>query len=175
MYEDNSQQIENEVLILYVLSKFDVSITEKSLTEILLSPGLINYFGFQTGLGKLLDEKLIIAYTDTDGVNMYGLSEDGKRLLDTLIPTVSPAVKNTYDAYLAKEKNKIAMETNINAYPFIDSNKNQCIRCYIRENGNKVVDIRIPVPDRETALQMCANWKTNAYGILMQIMTDLNG
>ena len=175
MYEDNSQQIENEVLILYVLSNFDISITEKSLTEILLSPGLINYFGFQTGLRKLVDEKLVNTYTDTDGVNMYSLTEDGTRRLETLLPAITPAVKNTYDAFLAKEKNKIAMETNINAFPFIDGNKNQCIRCYIRENGNKVVDIRIPVPDKETALQMCANWKTNAYGILMQIMTDLNG
>lgn len=175
MYEDNRQQLENEVLILYVLSRFDISITEKSLTEIILSPGLVNYFGFQTALSNLIGENFVTAYTDNDGVTMYSVSEDGANILATLLPTLSDAVRGTYDGYLNKEKSKITMETNINAYPFIDSNQNQCIRCYIRENGNKIVDIRIPVPDRESALQMCANWKTNAYSILMQIMTDIGG
>ena len=118
---------------------------------------------------------MVSAYTDTDGVTMYAASSEGRRVLSTLPDSVSPAVRGTYDAYLAREKNKITMETNINAYAFVDGNKNQCVRCYIRENGNKIVDIRIPVPDRETAMQMCANWKTDAYSILMQIMTDLSG
>lgn len=175
MFENDSQQLENDVLILYVLCQFDVSIPEKALTEIILSPGLINYFSFQTSLTRLLEDNLITGYTDTDGVTMYAISDEGRAILSTLSDTVAPAVRGTYDTYLAKEKNKITMETNINAYPFIDSNKNQCVRCYIRENGNKIVDIRIPVPDKETALMMCANWKSDAYSILMQIMTDISG
>ena len=114
----------------------------------------------EAALSNLVKEKLINVCTDTDGVTMYSISDDGATILTTLLPTLSDAVRGTYDTYLAKEKSKIAMETNINAYPFIDNNQNQCIRCYIREKGNKIVDIRIPVPDRETALQMCSNWKT---------------
>lgn len=175
MFENDSQELENDVLILYVLGQFDISITEKSLTEIILSPGLVNYFSFQSSLTRLLKDKLINILTDTDGINMYSITEEGLGILTTLEGSISPAVRNTYDEYLAREKNKISNETNINAYPFIDSNKNQCVRCYIRENGNKIVDIRLPVPDKETALMMCANWKSNAYLILMQIMTDISG
>ena len=175
MFENDSQQLENDVLILYVLCRFEMSIPEKALTEIILSPGLISYFSFQSSLARLAKDGLVAVNTDTDGVTMYAVSEEGRRVLGTLPDAISPAVRGTYDEYLAKEKNKITMETNINAYPFVDSNKNQCVRCYIRENGNKIVDIRIPVPDKETALAMCANWKTDAYSILMQIMTDLSG
>ena len=175
MLENNSQEIENDILVLYVLGQFDMPISDKSLTEIILTPGLINYFSYTTSLENLTKDNLITLTTDTDGLNLYSISEEGRQMLPSLISGLSSGLKQAYDSFLLKEKSKITLDNTINAYPFIDQNKNQCVRCYIRENGVKIVDIRIPVPDRETALMMCANWKTDAYSLLMQIMTDLSG
>lgn len=93
MFENDSQELENDVLILYVLGQFDISITEKSLTEIILSPGLVNYFSFQSSLTRLLKDKLINILTDTDGINMYSITEEGLGILATLEGSISPAVR----------------------------------------------------------------------------------
>ena len=173
MYENNKQLIDNDILVLYLLSNFDIPISEKSLTELALSPGLINYFSFRESLGHLEKNGLIIIGIDNDGQELYSVSEEGKVAISTLIGTLSPVIKAAYDELLLHNSEKIRQETLVNAYPFIDINKNNSVRCFMRENGNKVVDLKFPVPDQETAELICKNWKENAYKLLMDIIISL--
>lgn len=170
MYENDKQLLENDVLVMYILSKFDVHISEKSLTELVMTPGLVNYFSFQNSLAKLLENKFIDVFFDNDGLSLYGLTDAGRVALGSLGTALSVALKSSYDRVLLNETEKIRNETNVNAYHFIDINGNNAVRFYIRENGNKIVDIKFPVPDKETALEMCAKWKSNAYDMLDKII-----
>ncbi len=175
MYENDKQEMENDILVLYILGQFDIYITEKALTEVVLSPGLVNYFSFCESLKKLREMHYIDVFTDNDGTELYGTTEDGRVALNSLVLSLSPALKNTYDDVLLREKDKITSETMLSAYHFVDVNHNNAVRCYIRENGNKIVDIRLPVPDKETALEICEKWKTDAYDMLMKITEIMLG
>ena len=67
MYENDKQILENDILVLYILNKFDIMITEKSLTDIILTPGLVNYFSFQDSLKKLIENNFVSVFNDNDG------------------------------------------------------------------------------------------------------------
>lgn len=175
MYENDKQILENDILVLYILNKFDIMITEKSLTDIILTPGLVNYFSFQDSLKKLIENNFVSVFNDNDGTVLYGLSQDGKIALMSLVQALGAPLKNAYDQYVDREIEKIKKETQINAYHFTDINGNCAVRLYIRENGNKIVDLRLPVPDSETALEMCENWKKNAYNMLVNITEIISG
>lgn len=172
MYENEKQILENDILVLYIINSIGISISEKVLTEIVLTPGLVNYFSFQDSLQKLIDNKFIDVFNDNDGLALYGITDDGKVALSALESMLTLPMKNAYDQILLSEADKIKAEMNISAYHFIDINGNNAVRCYLRENGNKIVDIKFPVPDKDTALEICANWKSNAYDILSKIIND---
>ncbi|MBO4363418.1 MAG: DUF4364 family protein [Clostridia bacterium] len=170
MYENQDQELQNKIIALYVLGCLDIPVTDQSLNELILSTGLVNYFSFRDALGELVKNGSVAPFADNDGYALYEITDQGRAELGTLKEMLSPVLKNAYDDVLRREKDRIVRETTVNAYPFIDINKNQSVRCYIREKGNKVVDIRLPVPDQDTADTICENWKKDAYSILSKII-----
>ncbi len=170
MYENQDQELQNKIIALYVLGCLDIAVTDQSLNELILSTGLVNYFSFRAALGEHVKNGSVALFADNDGYALYEITDQGRAELATLREMLSPALKNAYDDVLLHEKDRIIRETTVNAYPFIDINKNQSVRCYIREKGNKIVDIRIPVPDQDTADAICENWKKDAYSILSKII-----
>ncbi|MBR5059257.1 MAG: DUF4364 family protein [Clostridia bacterium] len=170
MYENKDQELQNNILVLYVLGSFEIALSEQSLNELILSPGLINYFSYRESLSNLAKSGFVSAFSDNDGLMLYSITEEGRISLSNMESLLAPHLKAAYDEELLKMKSRIIRETSVNAYPFIDVNKNQSVRCYIREKGNKIVDLRFPVPDQEIAEAICENWKTDAYGTLTKVI-----
>ncbi|MBP1588254.1 MAG: DUF4364 family protein [Clostridia bacterium] len=170
MYDNKDQDLQNSILVLYVLGNFDIALTEQSLNELVLTPGLINYFSYREALSTLLKNGFVSAFSDNDGLMLYSITEEGRISLSNMENLLVPHLKAAYDEELLKAKSRVIRETSIYAYPFIDINKNQSVRCYIREKGNKIVDLKFPVPDQDVAEAICESWKRDAYGTLTKVI-----
>ncbi len=175
MYENKDQLIQNEILILYILDKLGIGVSELMLTEFVLKPGLINYFSYRESLESVVKNGYAVKSRGNDGQDIYSVTDLGKVTCRTMEQNLSPSLKIPYDDLLLREKDKLTTKMTVDAYTFIDANKNLSVRCFIRERGNVVVDLRLPVPDRETGNQICAMWKKNAYALLPKIILAASG
>jgi len=175
MYENKDQMIQNEILILYILDKIGIGVSDFILTEFVLKPGLINYFSYKESLEELLKNGYVEKMQGNDGQDIYSVTDLGKVTCRSMEPSLSQSLRIPYDDLLLKEKNRLTTGMAVNSYVFIDSNKNLAVRCFIREKGNVVVDLRLPVPDRETGEQICNMWQKNAYALLPKIILAASG
>lgn len=175
MYENKDQMIQNEILILYILDKIGIGVSDFILTEFVLKPGLINYFSYKESLEELLKNGYVEKMQGNDGQDIYSVTDLGKVTCRSMEPNLSQSLRIPYDDLLLKEKDRLTTGMVVNSYVFIDSNKNLAVRCFIREKGNVVVDLRLPVPDRETGEQICNMWQKNAYALLPKIILAASG
>ncbi|MBP5311487.1 MAG: DUF4364 family protein [Clostridia bacterium] len=175
MYENKEQLIQNEILILYILDNIDVGLSEAVLTDFVMKPGLINYFSYKESLDRLLSGGYVSKLQTNDGGEIFNITDSGRVSCRAMSSVLSQSLRNPYDDLLEKEKDKLSSAMTVNAYTFIDANKNLSVRCFIREKGNLVVDLRLPVPDSETGQQICESWKKNAFALLPKIILAASG
>lgn len=175
MYENNDQKVQNEILLLYVLDNLGFGVSEAVLTEFIMKPGLVNYFSFRESLDTLLRSGFVSITQGNDGQDIFAITDTGKVSCRSMTPDLSLSLRIPYDDLLLKEKDKLRSDMTVSAYVFIDANKNLAVRCFIREKGNVVVDLRLPVPDRETGDQICEKWRKNAYALLPGIIMAAAG
>lgn len=175
MYESKDQIIQNEILVLYILDKLGLGLSETVLTEFVMKPGLINYFSFKEALDSLQKHGFVARTQGNDGVDIYTVTETGRVSCRSVEQSLSSSLKIPYDELLEKEKENLTSGMTVNSYIFVDANKNLAVRCFIREKGNIVVDLRLPVPDRETGETICDRWKKNAYSLLPGIILAATG
>ncbi len=175
MYESNEQLLQNEILVLYVIDSLDFGISDALLTDFIMKPGLINYFSYKDALDSLIKSGFVARVRGNDGTDLYVTTDSGKVSRRAMEPRLSLSLRNPYDELLGKEKETLASRMTVNAYTFIDANKNLSVRCLIREKGNIVVDLRLPVPDRETGDAICEKWLENAYALLPKIILAASG
>ena len=175
MYENKDQIMQNEILLLYILDKLDFPISDKLLTEFVLKPGLINYFSYKEALEALLKNGFVSKAQGNDGQDIYVITDPGRVSCRSMEPALSQSLRIPYDDLLLKEKDRLSSDMTVSSYIFIDANKNLAVRCFIREKGNIVVDLRLPVPDRETGEEICALWQKDAYAVLPKIILAASG
>lgn len=152
---------ENKVLILYILDKIGKPTTDNELLKIVISITDMNYFYFQQFITDLIESKYIIKY-NKDNFNFIEITLEGKRTLELTSNIIPGITKLKIDSNLKPLQKEIKEELSIIAdFEPKDSN-NFFVNCKIIENNNIVFNIGILANSRETAKNICENWKKNA-------------
>ena len=170
IFENNDQLTENKLILLYIIDKLGIPLSGLYITEIVLEPGLMNYFSVQAALNDLVGSKLLTRYPDNDGIPIYDISKLGHEALHSFKKLIAPGILAHYNENLSKNASKIRKEMEINAYYFTDSNNEFYVRCFVRIEGTYTIDIRLPAADKKEAGEICANWKNNTASIYLEII-----
>ncbi len=174
MFENTEQQTENKLILLFVLDKFGSPITGMYITDLILKPGLMNYFSSQMALNELVETFLVDIIPDNDGIPMYSINEKGSEVLHSLKHIIPVGIATRYDEYIEKEKDNIKKQLEINAQYFSDSNGDYYVRCFVRNNGTYIIDIKIPVANKSEAILICKNWQQNTASIYTNILKAMH-
>lgn len=170
MFENNEQYTANKILILFVLEKLGIKITDNALSAIMLGPGLVNYFTVQECREDLIYKDCIKRELDSNGSVLYSITEKGSEKLGQMKYMLSGGLGARYEAYIEENRDFLERAMYINADCFEDTAGNAYIRCYIREGTNCIVDIKIPVATRADGAEICNSWKKNASEIYLNII-----
>ena len=173
MYENEEQYTENKLLLLFVLDRLKIPVTDLYFNEIMLEPGMVNYFTIQTALGELVSHGCIDRILDSGGIPMYALAEKGREILRSLEQTIPYGVRARYVEIVTKNRAAIKRQMEVNAICFEDEQQNYYVRCFIREGLDRIVDIKVPVASKKDAGEICAAWQKNPSKIYVEIMRVL--
>ena len=161
---DNETLAEHKVLILYVLSNVNKSITNDALYSIVSSAVDINYFHFQQFLLDLITAKFVRCY-EKEIQSVYEITELGLSTLELTLDILPGIVKLQIDNNFKDRVEEFSNMESIVA-EFTPINETQyVVECKIQTNAYS----------REQAQNIVQNWKNNAnflYPELLKILTE---
>ena len=160
---------EDKVLILYVLSEINRSITNNDLFELATSIKEFNYFYFQQFLNDLVETNLV-AFIEKEDEIVLTITSEGKNALSLTNDLLPGIVKLKADSILKEELKKITDKASVVAEYIPRDEKDYIIKCKIIENNEILFEVRTTAGSHERAKKIVSNWQNHASTIYPTIL-----
>ena len=174
MFEDTLELAENKLLLLYILSKIKLPVSNTQITEIILENNLINYFTLQQYISELTSSNFI-KYLNVGGSNRLGITERGFKVLELFKDRISGSKCELVDTYLQEHLEKIKKEVTVTADYTIEKADNFIVSLKAMENDVILIDLKLNVASNKQARELCVKWESNCaelYSAIISILTD---
>jgi predicted transcriptional regulator len=163
---------ENKLILLYIIEKINMSISNLQITKIILENKFMNYFFLQQYLNELCSDNLL-ACTTNDGKTYYAITQNGRQTLSYFLNLIPFGIKAGIDNTISSVRKNIKNETLITA-DFIPQNENACtVECKIHEDNFSLIDLEVTVGTRSDARTICDNWKNHSQAVYSEIIEIL--
>ncbi len=161
---------EDKLLLLLALDILDMPITNIYITDLMLEPGYMNYFNIQVALSELVQAGFIDKIPDGDGIPMYSINPKGKDAFLEFSYLLPDGLASRYEDHIEKNKDQVKKLIEVNASVFTDSENEYFVRCFVRNKGSYVIDLKLPAAGREEANEICKAWRENSAEIYAEIV-----
>lgn len=161
-----------KLLICYILSGIDNSLSKDDIISILKDNDLANYFEASDAFSDLISKKLI--YTDNKDNNLYTVTDEGKMIakqLDVSLPIsvrekALKAALNTLARAKIRKENTVKIEKNDFGY---------FVSCNISGGNIDLMSLKLYVPDIMQANMVKENFHKDpelVYSSMLAILTQ---
>jgi len=172
MQNSSTELAESKLLLLYIAKKINMPISNISLTELILSNNLLNYFALQQYIFELVSSDLL-KNIEHNGKHMLEISDQGVNVLSMFSNRISQEKKDLLDDYLSKNIDNIKKQITVNADYTIDENNFFIVELSAYENGSALIDLKLSVGSKSQASDLCKRWKNNSSEIYVKIINTL--
>jgi predicted transcriptional regulator len=172
MFEDTQELAENKLILLYILEKIQLPLSNTLITEIVLENNLLNYFHLQLYLSELAASGFLKAEKE-DKRQLYSITPKGENVLEYFENRISKSKKETIKTYLDTHGELLKKEVQVTADYLPGDDKDYIVTCKITEDGINVIDLKLRVSSNEQAKQICTKWKSNPYQFFNRVTSML--
>lgn len=172
MFGDTSDLAENKLLLLYILDKIKLPISNIQITQIILENNFMNYFTLHQYISELVASKFL-DYTAEESKHRLVITDNGSKVLSMFGERLSKKKTDIIDKYLKTHIEKIKKEITISADYTIEGNSSYIVNLKAEENNIILIDLKINVPTSKQANELCSKWKNNSAEIYNNIMQQL--
>ncbi len=164
---------ENKLIILYLVQKMGISLTNSEICQFLLTKEYIDYFTAQEYLAELVDA-LWLEKMKEHNHTRYVLTEDGEDVINYFENHIPGSIKEEITEYANENNKRIRAEYAVTAHYFPESNGDFLVKCGLcDDNGSVLMEISAAVVSREQAQQVCKNWRKNVSTLYGSFLTTL--
>ena len=170
MFENSSEELaSHKLLILYILDKINMDLTNSQITQVVLETEMMNYFSLQQFLSQLMESKFLTTYKESHR-EYYSLTQKGLEILEYFLSRISEDVTKKIDEYISLNKKSLLSDTEVKS-SFIQQNDNEFIvNLRVIENQSNLIDLNLNVSSEKQAQKICNNWKRNASYMYAEII-----
>lgn len=173
MFENSSEELaSNKLLILYILDKINIDLTNSQITQVVLETDIMNYFSLQEILSELVEAKFLNTYKEARK-EYYCITQRGFETLDSLIDKIPQDIGSKISNYIKKNKQKILSDTEIVANFKKQSKFEFVVNLKVIENRTDLINLSLNVSSEKQAMLICNNWKKNASFMYAEIIQSL--
>jgi predicted transcriptional regulator len=168
----NMELAEKKLILLYIIEKIDMPVSNLQMTKIILENNYMNYFLMQQFLNELCESNLLSAEI-IDNKTSYLITGYGRQTLEYFIKLIPKGIKNRIDNTISSIRKNVRNETLITA-DFIPESENEYIAsCSVHEDNFSLIDLKITVGTKSDARIICDNWKKHTQAIYAEIIEIL--
>jgi len=166
---------DNKPMILYLLDKIDMPMTNAQITDFFVSENLLTYFELQQLLAKMVDDTYLEKYVDSNTAR-YTVTDTGAQTLELLEKRVPQPARSKINTFISENRRLIKKAYEITSNYFYDHQTGEFIvKCGAYDGDTTLMEIAISVVTREQAKLICRNWKANVnkvYGRFLDLLMD---
>lgn len=168
----NRELAENKLILLYIIDKINIQISNLQITKLILENKFMNYFFLQQFLNELCDDNLL-ASSIVDSKTFYDITAGGKQTLSYFTNIIPAGIKARIDNSISTIKRNIKNETLITADFTPESENEYIVECKVNEDDFSLISLKITVGTKHDARTICENWKANSQLIYSEIIDSL--
>lgn len=173
MFDNSLNLAEKKLLLLYIIDKIDLPISNIQLTEIVLENNFINYFTLQEYIDELISSNLIIKINQNEKDRLT-ISNKGKEVLSLFKNRLSDEDISKLNTYIDVKMNLIKKEATISADYTIENGNSYVVSLSASENSIPLMEIKVTVASNKQARELCTKWKANPSDLYTKIIKVLS-
>ncbi len=172
MNATNQELSLNKLIILYMLNRLNMPLSNSKISEFILNNGYTNYFSLQEYLNQMIETDLLKT-TNQSNATHYNITESGKTTLEFFENRIPESTKTEIIQYLNDNKLEIKDTFEISADYEPGMNDEFLVHCVAKEKKAIIMELKVTVYEKDYAIKICENWKENNHQIYKNLLSDL--
>lgn len=172
------QLAEHKLIILHLVQKMGISLTNSEICQFLLKKEYVDYFSAQQYLAELSDAGWLEKAKEHNNTR-YTLTDEGEEVLNYFQTHIAEDVKHEISTYVKENSKRIRAEYAVTANYFPELNGDYLVKCGLcDDNSVLLMEISVSVVSKEQAQQICSNWRKNVshlYGSFLNTLATGDG
>ena len=169
---NNKEMAKNKLILLYMIDKINLPVTNLQITKLILENRYMNYFFLQQFLNELCESDFLNREI-LNGKTFYNITQSGKQTLSCLLNLIPFGIKGRIDNSTKSVRKNIKNETLIAADYTPKSENEFVVSCKVHEDNFSLIDLEITVGTKSDARTICNNWKSHSQNIYPEIIESL--
>ncbi|MCR5419564.1 MAG: DUF4364 family protein [Lachnospiraceae bacterium] len=161
-----------KLIILYMLSKVDYSLTRTQLFGFILDKEYTDFFTLQDVMSELIDNKLIESKSARNASHLL-ITEKGRETFDLLKNDINESIRGEIDTYLEDNDVQLRNEVSISADYYKTTFGEYVAELSARERNIDLLTIKITMPTEEAANEICNNWQKRNQDVYAYLIENL--
>lgn len=162
----------NKLLLLYLLKKSDIALSELQIVRIMGELSFMSYFDLKECLFELTQSAHIYSKATPQNV-LYGITDKGAHMLDVLQDDLRQSFRAAIDNYLKQHATELKMESQLVGELIKLSDGEYRVILKVLEDDRTVFELNCIVYSKEEAQRMIDNWRSNAISLYKHVITSL--
>ena len=157
MPDSIKQLAEHKLIILHLVQKMGIALSNSEICQFLLSKNYMDYFSVQQYLAELTDTGWLEKSREQNSTR-YTLTDEGEEIINYFMHHIPEDVKNEINTYVHDNSKRIRAEYAVTANYFPELNGDFLVKCVV---------------SKEQAQQICRNWRKQVNRYYRSILTSL--
>ena len=155
-----------------MLDQISVPLSKSTINSFILEKGYTNFLTLQQAIGELLDNQLMLQKTEANKV-MLSITPEGKDTLSYFENRISDAIKEDIRQFMIENNKELKNAYSITSNYYKSVSGEYEAQLVAKEKGVVLVDLKISVPTKEIAEDVCLNWQKRNEEIYRMLMQKL--
>jgi DNA-binding PadR family transcriptional regulator len=172
-YSEEYKKIEGKLLLLYLIDKMDIPLSNGQISQFALEEDYMDYFVLQQNLTEMTDSGFLDKFQDNN-TTRYTILDKGIETLEYFEKRIPLEIRGKINKYVIDNRKTIKKDYEITSNYFYDHTNNEFIvKCGVYEDETMLMELNISVVSKEQAKTICANWKENVKTLYADILAAL--
>lgn len=176
----NFDPVVNKLIMLYILDKMEIPLTEYSIVDICTNKNeWLNYMDCKEILWQLLEVKFIYNAEPENRESRYQITYDGRSCLGHYFQRIPPSLREEISNFAKEERmNFKRNQEYVASYDKMDDGSYKAtFQIKDGASSTNILTLELKVAERSQAISACKKWKNFApktYGYLVDNLFDDN-
>lgn len=161
-----------KLIVLYMLNRVSFPITPAQISEFILEKEYTNYLTLQQVIGELSEANMIHSQT-TNNRTLLTITQEGRETLSFFENRISDTIKAEILMYFRDNEFDLLDEVSVQSNYYKSTSGDYEAHLVAKERGANLIELKLSVPDKETATTICDNWQSKSQDIYQYIIKQL--
>ena len=155
-----------------MLNRVSFPITPAQISEFILEKEYTNFLTLQQVIGELADANMIHTQ-NTNNRTLLTITEEGRETLTFFENRISDTIKEEIMEFFRSREFELLDEISVQSNYYKSTSGESEAHLIAKERGTNLMELKLSVPDKETATAICDNWQAKNQDIYQYIIKQL--